>query len=153
VAADFDAIARPHIEALLEPGERIEGILAATIQKTFSGGLYALAVTDRRLILQGMKGRSAKGEPVSIAPAELVEADIDGAGGGWWTAPAAVLDAVAIQLTLRTTDGEKRQLKMMRGEGLLAGAGGGESQRDGMLALAEWMRRRAAISGEAGPAA
>jgi hypothetical protein len=42
---------------------------------------------------------------------------------------------------------------MMRGEGLLAGAGGGESQREGMLALAEWMRRRAAISGDAGPAA
>lgn len=147
MAADFDAIARPYIEALLEPGERIEGILAATIQKTFSGGVYALAVTDRRLILQGMKGRRAKGEPVSIAPAELVEADIDGAGGGWWTAPAAVLDASAIQLTLNTADGTTRRLKMMHGEGPLAGLAGGEGQRQGIVALAEWMRRRDGLSG------
>jgi hypothetical protein len=147
VAADFDAIARPHIEALLEPGERIEGILAATIQKTFSGGLYALVVTDRRLILQRMKGRRASGEPVSIRPEQLVEADVDGAGGGWWTAPAAILDAAAVQLTLRTADGTVRKLKMMRGDGPLGGLGGGEGQREGILALAEWMRRRESISG------
>ncbi len=147
VAQDFDAIARPHIEALLEPGERIEGILAATIQKTFSGGLYALAVTDRRLVLQQMKGRGAKGEPVSIRPGELVEADVDGAGGGWWTAPAAILDATAIQFTLRTANGTTRKLKMMHGEGPLAGLAGGEGQRHGILALAEWMRRRDALSG------
>jgi hypothetical protein len=136
VAADFDAIARPHIEALLEPGERIEGILAATIQKTFSGGLYALAVTNRRLIIQRMRGRSPKGEPVSVRPEELVDADVDGAGGGWWTAPAAILDAVAVQLTLRTTDQTTHKLKMMRA-----------GQREGILALAEWMRRRDALSG------
>jgi hypothetical protein len=147
VATAFDTIARPHVEALLGPGERIEGILAASIQKTFSGGLYALAVTDRRLVLQQMRGRGPKGEPVSIRPEELVEADVDGAGGGWWTAPAAILDAVAVQLTLRTADGVTRKLKMMRGEGLLGGAGGGEGQREGILALAEWMRRRDALSG------
>ncbi|MDX6661016.1 MAG: hypothetical protein QOJ55_1838 [Solirubrobacteraceae bacterium] len=140
MAADFDAIARPHLEALLEPGERIEGILASSMQKTFSGGLYALAVTDRRLIVQQMRGRGAKGEPVSIRPEELVEADVDGAGGGWWTAPAAILDAVAVSLTLRTTDGATRKLKMMR-------AGGGETQRQGILALADWMRRRESLSG------
>jgi hypothetical protein len=134
VAGDFDAIARPHLEALLEPGERIEGILAASMQKTFSGGLYALAVTDRRLILQQMKGRGAKGEPVSIRPEELVDADVDGAGGGWWTAPAAILDTVAVSLTLRTADGTTRKLKMMR-------AG------EGILALADWMRRRESLSG------
>ena len=48
MAADFDAIARPHLEALLEPGERIERILASSMQKTFSGGLYALADWMRR---------------------------------------------------------------------------------------------------------
>ena len=147
MAADFDAIARPHIEALLEPGERIEGILAATIQKTFSGGLYALVVTDRRLILQRMKGRRASGEPVSIRPEQLVEADVDGAGGGWWTAPAAILDAAAVQLTLRTADGTLRKLKMMRGDGPLVGLGGGEGQHEGILALAEWMRRRESLGG------
>jgi hypothetical protein len=87
-----------------------------------------------------MRGRGAKGEPVSIRPEELVEADVDGAGGGWWTAPAAILDAVAVSLTLRTTDGATRKLKMMR-------AGGGETQRQGILALADWMRRRESLSG------
>jgi hypothetical protein len=140
VAADFDAIARPHLAGLLEPGERIEGILASSMQKTFSGGLYALAVTDRRLILQQMRGRRAKGEPVSIRPDELADANVDGAGGGWWTAPAAILDAIAVSLTLRTTDGATRKLKMMR-------AGGGESQRPGIQALADWMRRRESLSG------
>ncbi len=147
MAADFDAIARPHLEALLEPGEQIEGILAASIQKTFSGGLFALAVTDRRLILQQMRGRGPRGEPVSIRPEQLVEADVDGAGGGWWTAPAAILDATAVQLTLRTADGTARKLKMMRGEGPLGGLGGGDGQREGILALAEWMRRRESLSG------
>ena len=145
MAADFDAIARPHIEALLEPGERIEGILAATIQKTFSGGLYALVVTDRRLILQRMKGRRASGEPVSIRPEQLVEADVDGAGGGWWTAPAAILDAAAVQLTLRTADGTQRKLKMMRGDGPLGGLGGGEEQRSGLEALGAWFGARGSV--------
>jgi hypothetical protein len=147
LSTDFDAIARPQLQPLLEPGERIEGILAATVQRTFSGGFYALAVTDRRLILQPMRGRRAKGDAVSIRPDELVDADLDGAGGGWWTAPAAILDATAVQLTLRTADGERRRLKMMRGEGALGGLGGGEAQRTGLLALAEWMRRRAELGG------
>lgn len=49
--ADFDSRARPHIEKLLDPGESLLEIVAATHQKTFSGQLYAIGVTDRRLIL------------------------------------------------------------------------------------------------------
>src|SRR5581483_6383321 len=65
VAGDFEVLARPHIDARLEPGESVRGIAAATLQKTFSGGLYAVGVTDRRLVLQPL-GRKfdAKGEPV-----------------------------------------------------------------------------------------
>ena len=43
---------------------------------------------------------------------------------------------------LRTADGEKTKLMMMKGTGMLGGLGGGDSQRDGVVALAEWMGRR-----------
>jgi hypothetical protein len=143
VAVDFAATVRPHLEALLEPGEQLLGVVAATVQKTFSGGLFALGVTDRRLLLQALDRRAQpKGDPRIITPGDMVSADMNGAGGGWWTAPAAILDASATALTLRTADGEKTKLMMMKGTGLLGGLGGGESQREGVVALAEWMGRR-----------
>ncbi len=113
------------------------------MQKTFSGGLFALGVTDRRLLLMPL-GRKLepKGETRSITSADLVSADLDGAGGGWWTAPAAILSAAASGLTLRTADGAKTRLMMMKGTGLLGGLGGGEAQREGVEALAGWMGRR-----------
>jgi hypothetical protein len=51
-----------------------------------------------------------------------------------------VLDLSAIALTLRTADGEKVKLMMMNGAGVLGGLGGGQAQRDGVLALADWLR-------------
>ena len=42
----------------------------------------------------------------------------------------------------KTTDGEKLKLMMIRGgEGLLGGLGGGETQRQGVEALADWFAR------------
>ena len=118
-------------------------MIAATHQKTFSGSLYAIGVTDQRLLLQPLDRRmQPKGEPRPVTPNELVSADLEGAGGGWWTAPAAILDASAAALTIRTTDGEKLKLAMMGGTGLFGRLGGGETQREGVLALAEWLRRR-----------
>ena len=134
-------LARPHIDARLEPGESVRGIAAATLQKTFSGGLYAVGVTDRRLVLQPL-GRKfdAKGEPVVLLPESIEKAELDGAGDGWWTAPSAVLDAAALTLRLRTRQGDRLKLLMMKGGGgLLGGLGGGESQQQGVLALAEWL--------------
>jgi hypothetical protein len=141
VAGDFADMARPGIEAQMEPGETLRGLIAATHQKTFGGSLYAIAVTDRRLLLQPLDRRiQPKGDARSITAGELVSADVDGAGGGWWTAPSVVLDLSAIALTLRTTDEEKLKLMMMNGAGLLGGLGGGQAQREGVLALAEWLR-------------
>jgi len=98
-------------------------------------------VTDRRLLLQPLDRRiQPKGDPRSITAGELVSADVDGAGGGCWTAPSIVLDRSAIALTLRTADGERLKLTMMNGAGLLGGLGGGQAQRDGVLALADWLR-------------
>ncbi len=143
MAGDFSATVRPHLHALLEPDEALLGMVAATVQKTFSGGLFALGVTDRRLILMPLDRRmQPKGDVRSIAPEDLASADMNGAGGGWWTAPSAILSSSASALTLRTVDGEKTKLMMMKGTGMFGGLGGGESQRDGVVALAEWMARR-----------
>ena len=37
VAGDFAEMARPGIEAQLEPGETLRGLIAATHQRTFGG--------------------------------------------------------------------------------------------------------------------
>jgi hypothetical protein len=142
VSGEFAERARPSLDALLEPGEPLLGVVAATQQRTFSGQLYALGVTERRLLLQPVDRKmQAKGEARVVTRETLVAADVDGAGGGWWTAPAAILDAAAIALTLRTTDGEKLKLMMMKGGG---GLGGGAAQKDGVRALVEWMQRNLA---------
>jgi hypothetical protein len=147
MAGGFAQTVRPHLEAVLGPGEHLAGIVAATQQKTFSGGLYALGVTDQRILVMALDRRSQpKDEARSVTAGSLASADLDGAGGGWWTAPSAILDATAITLTLRTTDGDKLKLMMMNGSGPLGGLGGGEAQRDGVLALAAWMQRNLGTS-------
>ncbi len=154
MAGDFAQTVRPHLEALLGPGEPLVGVVAASHQKTFSGGIYALGVTDRRILLMPLDRRSQpKGEVRSVTADTLASADVDGAGGGWWTAPSAILDATAVTPTLRTTDGEKLKLMMMNGTGALGGLGGGHAQRDGVLALASWMQRNLGADGgaQAGP--
>jgi hypothetical protein len=46
-----------------------------------------------------------------------------------------------VRLEIRTTAGEKLKLMLMRGQGkILGGLGGGESQRQGLEALAGWFR-------------
>jgi hypothetical protein len=142
VAGDFGERVGVLLRGRLEEGETLQGVIAATHQKTFSGSLYAIGVTDRRLLLQPLdRHLQAKGDLRSIRPEALQGADIDGAGGGWWTAPAAVLDMAALAVTFRTTDGEKLKLVMMKGTGPLGGLGGGETQRDGVLALAGWLQQ------------
>jgi hypothetical protein len=134
---DFAARVRPHLEGELEPGEELRGVAAATYQKTFSGSLYAVGVTDRRLLLQPLDRRAEpKGELASVPRATLESFELDGAGAGWPTAPMAVLDAATLTLKLRTTDGERFRLLMMRGGSFPSG---GVSQQQGVLALAQWL--------------
>lgn len=128
------------LEGALEPGEELRGTVVATWSKTFSGGVYGLGVTDRRLLLQALDRRGNPKDTVrAIAAGEVAKAEIDGAGGGWMTAPAAILDATAITLKLKTTEGEKLELSMMHGQGALKGLSGGEGQAEGVVALAEWV--------------
>jgi hypothetical protein len=137
MADEFAGAVRPTLEAQLEQGETLQGVVAATHQKTFSGGLYAIGVTDRRLLLQPLDRKLQPKEPLrSLTPEQIAELDLDGAGGGWWTAPEAILDAASLTLKLRTSDGEKLKLMMMRGGSKLMG---GETQQDGVAALGAWL--------------
>jgi hypothetical protein len=64
------------------------------------------------------------------------------AGGEWFNVDMAILDHAAVRLEIRTVDGEKHKLMLMRGEGKVLGKlGGGESQRQGLEALADWFSR------------
>jgi hypothetical protein len=129
----FHDTARPHVEAVLEQGEELRGFVA-------------LAATDRRLIILPLNRRiEPGGKPISITPETLAGAKAEGAGG-WGAEPtAAIMDRSAAELKIKTTDGEKLKLMMMRGEGPgpLAGLGGGEDQRQGLEAvaanLAKWL--------------
>jgi hypothetical protein len=138
---DFATVTRPHLEAYLEPGETLQGVIAATLKKTFSGGLYAIGVTDRRLLLLPLDRKIApKADPRFVRPEELSSVKLDGAGDGWWSTTSMVLDRAALTLRLRTTDGDKVALMMMRGgEGMLGRLGGGQLQDQGVVALADWL--------------
>ncbi|MGH2961844.1 MAG: hypothetical protein ACRDL3_06590 [Solirubrobacterales bacterium] len=141
---DFAAKYRPHLEALLEDGEQLRGVCAANHQQSaFKGRLVALATTDRRLVLLPLDRRGdPSGAGESILPDQVASAKAGGAGGGWPSLEAAIADRVAVTLKLRTTDGRKLKLMMMRpGDGVLGKLGGGESQREGVAALAEWFGR------------
>jgi hypothetical protein len=130
---------RSVIERLLEPEEEIRGVCVTTQASMFKGLQVALGVTDRRLIVQGMNRKfEPDGEAISLPPERIASAAVDGAGGGWMTVSAAVMDGAAVTLKLKTTDGEKLKLMLMHGSGPLGGLGGGESQRDGVEALAQF---------------
>jgi hypothetical protein len=138
--ADLGSKLNPVIEGLLQPGEQILGVCVATQASMFKGRQVALGVTDRRLIVQGMNRKfEATGEPILLPPERIASAAADGAGGGWMTVSAAVMDGAAVTLKLKTTDGEKLKLMLMHGSGPLGGLGGGESQREGVEALAQFL--------------
>lgn len=136
---------RPVIEGLLEPGEQMRGACVASQVGLLKGRQVALGITDRRLIVQGMNRRfEAAGEAISLPPERLAQVSADGAGGGWMSVSAAVMDGAADTLKLKTTDGEKLKLMLMRGTGALGGLGGGETQREGVEALAAWLAENGA---------
>jgi hypothetical protein len=100
-------------------------------------------VTDRRLLIQSLDRRgNPVGEPRSITPEQIASAKAGPAGGEWFNVDMAILDHAAVRLEIRTTDGEKLKLMLMRGERrILGGLGGGEAQRQGLEALAGWFGR------------
>jgi hypothetical protein len=134
---------RGAVEPLLESGENLVGVCVASQVGLFKGRMVALATTDRRLVVQGLSRKFERdGEPVSITPERLADASAEGAGGGWAEIGAAVMDRAAVTLKLRTTDGEKLKLMLMRGTGPLGKLGGGGPQRQGVEALSAWFAAR-----------
>lgn len=141
--ADLGEKLGPIARALLEPGEELRGCCVATQQSMFKGRMVAIAVTGRRLVLQGMNRKfEPDGEPISLPPERISEAKIEGGGGGWIELGPMVLDRVSVALKIRTSDGEKLKLLMMSGDGLLGGLGGGEAQQQGVEALGAWFAER-----------
>jgi hypothetical protein len=141
--ADLDSKYRPHLTSQLESGEELRGICAASQQKgLFKGGAVALGVTDRRLLVQELNRRGdPNGAALTITPEQVGSAKAGPAGGEWFNVYAGIMDHAAVRLEIRTTGGEKLKLRLMRGEGALVGKlGGGEPQRRGIEALAEWFR-------------
>jgi hypothetical protein len=138
--ADFASTHAPHLEAQLQPGERLTGICAASQQQgLFKGRAVAIGVTDRRLLIQPLDRRGrATGDALSIAPEQVESARAGDAVTGLNT---AIMSSGAAALSLRTTTGDKVKLTLMRGTGVFGGLGGGEPQRDGVEALAEWLGR------------
>jgi hypothetical protein len=149
VPEDFAELARPTLERQMQPGERLEGICTAVHQKTFSGQLFAIGVTNRRLVLQpvGRHGE-AEGDPVLMTAASGSRVALEGAGDDWATVPMMVLNAAALTLTVQPDAGKELKLMMMKGgTGLLGGLAGGTSQQTGVLALADWIRTRSTLPG------
>ena len=106
--------------------------------------MVGIGVIDRRLIVQGLSRKfDPNGDPISLPPERIAAASAEGAGGGWPEIGAAIMDKAAVTLRLKSTDGEKLKLMMMRGTGPLGGLGGGEDQRSGFEALGAWFAERA----------
>jgi hypothetical protein len=141
---DLDAQLRPVAEARLTQGEELRGVCVATQVGMLKGRQVLLGVTDRRLVVQGMNRKfEPVGEAISLPPERIADASAEGAGGGWMSVGLAIMDSAAVTLKIRTTDGERLKLTMMRGTGLFGSVGGGETQRQGVEAVAAWFAEHA----------
>jgi hypothetical protein len=135
----LDSKLRRVAEALLTQGEELRGVCVATQVGMFKGRQVMLGVTDCRLLVQGMNRKfEPAGDAISLPPERIADASVQGAGGGWVNIGLMILDSAAVTLKVRTTDGEKLKLTMMRGTGVFGKLGGGDTQRHGLEAVAAW---------------
>jgi hypothetical protein len=136
VAKTFAGVVAPVLEPRLAPDETLRGVIAATYQKTFSGAMWAIGITDRRLVFQALDRKFNPSGPLQSASQRdhLAAAALDGAGDGWVSIPAAVGDLHSLILRITLDDGQNVKLTMTRGGMKLLG---GEAQREGVVAMAE----------------
>ncbi len=142
--ADLESKLRPLAESLLAPGETVLGTCVASQQTTFKGWMVAIVVTEDRLLLQKLTRKfDPDGEPLSLTYDQIAEARVGGAGGLSSEPTALIMDKVAVELKLKTTDGQKLKLRMMSGEGPMGigKLGGGEIQEQGVRSIGEWFDR------------
>jgi hypothetical protein len=148
---DFESMLRPFAESVLEPGEVALGTCIASQQKTFSGWMVAIVVTDELLILQRLKKSKqleADGPPLRLAASDIASAKTGSTGDEFANPTIAVVGALAVTLRLQTSDGQKLKLMISRGgEGTIGRMGGGQTQSEGVEALGHWFRRNADAAG------
>lgn len=132
---------RPAAESVLQPGEDLLGSLVATQSGVFKGGVRAVVVTATRLVIVPLDRKfEPKGEVVALTPADIADVSTTGLGGEWYNTAISMMEWAGIDLTIKTIDGRKLKLSMMKGEGGLIGKlGGGEHQRNGVQALKAWL--------------
>ena len=131
MAKDYEAKLAAVVASLVEPGEELLGTCMATKQSAFRGSMVAIAVTDRRLVIQEMNRKFvATADPVAITPETLESAKLSrGTGGGFGDSPSsAIMNRATVTVKLKTTDGTKLKLVMMHGKGIFGKLGGGEDQ-------------------------
>src|SRR5258708_1439745 len=141
---DLDSKLRPVAEALLTQGEELRGVCVATQVGMFKGRQVLLGVTDGRLLVQGMNRKfEPVGDAISLPPERIADASAEGAGGGWVNVGLAIMDGPAVTLKVRSTDGQKLKLTMMRGTGVFGKLSGGDTPRNGVEAVAAWFTEHA----------
>lgn len=135
-------VLQPIGEEVLEPGEELRGVCAATEVKIFSGNVRAVVVTDRRIALQPVDRRwFAKGEARSLAPHDVAEVKVSGLADDWYNSAISLANDKGFTIRIRTNDGDKIKLMTMAAAGKLLGPlSGGEYQREGAEALLLWLR-------------
>jgi hypothetical protein len=122
----------PVARGLLSPGEDLLGCCVATRQKTFSGGMVAIAVAPGRIVVQALDRRfSPAGAPISLPPESLTRVRLVNGVGGSVTVPSIIMDMVSITADLTTADGERLKLMMM--------GSGGQVQHEGIAALLAYL--------------
>jgi hypothetical protein len=130
--ADLAGKLEPVARALLAPGESLVGCCVATWQRTFSGGMVAIAVTNGRIIVQKVDRRfGPSGDPVSLPPARIARALVTNGVGGSVSIPSLIMDAVSVTVDITDIDGLRLRLMLM--------GSGGEIQHDGITALLAYL--------------
>jgi hypothetical protein len=123
------------VAPVVPPGDTLQGVALANRQSTFSAKLYAIAVTDRHLILQPLDRKLApSGAAVVVRPDELEVGNVfqEGAGLG-----GLGQKGQEIRFTAR---GEKYKL-MALGGNMIENALASDGQLTGLGAVAEFLRR------------
>ncbi|HYH62489.1 MAG TPA: hypothetical protein VD766_11545 [Solirubrobacterales bacterium] len=136
----FDDQLATVVKPLVEEGESLHGMCAGSWQKSmFSQSMVAFAVTDKRLIVQSANRKwEPDGEPLSLTRDQIASSKVRGAGDAG-DISGAIMSKSAVKVQIKTVEGEKLKFMLMRGTGPLGGFGGGETQRQGVEALASFL--------------
>jgi hypothetical protein len=140
--ADIGEKIGPVIEAVIEPGETLEGMCVGSQAGLISGKFVVIAVTDKRLIVQETsRKQEPKGDPVSIPAADVARSSVGGAGGWGGDLQSSIMNKTSLTIKVKTASGQKLKLMVARGGGPLGGLMGGPTQENGVRAVSDWLAR------------